>query len=190
LNETEALVLCDEAYQDFGGPTALPLLARSSRLVVLRTFSKALGLAGMRFGLALAHPEVAREITKGKLPYNVNLMTLTAARVALSNAPMLLARTRQVVSTRDRFVTRLRRVAGLTVFPSSANFVLFRSQRVPAKEIFRQLRDQYGILVRDVSDGPDLAECLRVSIGTEADMDAVIAALEQISGSDGSTHRD
>jgi histidinol-phosphate aminotransferase len=187
LNETQALVLCDEAYQDFGGPTALPLLARSSRLVVLRTFSKALGLAGMRFGLALAHPEVAREITKGKLPYNVNLMTLTAARVALSHAPMLLARTREVVFTRDRFVPRLRRVAGLTVYPSSANFVLFRSQRVPAKEIFRRLRDEHGILLRDVSDGPDLTQCLRVSIGTEADMDAVIAALEQISSTSGSS---
>jgi histidinol-phosphate aminotransferase len=181
LEETDALVLCDEAYQDFGGPTALPLLGRWGRLVVLRTFSKAFGLAGMRFGLALAHPQVAREIAKGKLPYNVNLVTLIAARVALSHAPMLVARIREVMSTRDRFVTRLQRVAGLTVYPSSANFVLFRSQRVPAKELFRRLRDEYGILVRDVSDGPHLAQCLRVSIGTDEDMDAVIGALEQMS---------
>ena len=83
LEETGALVVCDEAYQEFGGPTALPLLARSSRLVVLRTFSKALGMAGLRFGLALAHPAVAREIAKGKLPYNVNVVTLTAAAAAL-----------------------------------------------------------------------------------------------------------
>ena len=79
LGETAALVVCDEAYQDFGGPTALPLLRRSSRVVVLRTFSKAMGLAGLRFGLALAHPDVARELGKGKLPYNVNLITLAAA---------------------------------------------------------------------------------------------------------------
>jgi histidinol-phosphate aminotransferase len=89
LAETSALVVCDEAYQDFGGSTALGLLARSSRIVVLRTFSKALGLAGLRFGLCLAHPAVAREIAKGKLPYNVNLVTLAAARTALRHASML-----------------------------------------------------------------------------------------------------
>jgi histidinol-phosphate aminotransferase len=182
LDQTEALVVCDEAYQDFGGPSAVPLLSRSSRLVVLRTFSKALGLAGLRFGLALAHPAVAREIAKGKLPYNVNVLTLTAARVALAHAPMLIARTREVIATRDRFLARLRQVPGLTVYPTAANFVLIRSHRLPAKELFRRLREEHGILVRDVSDGPHLAECLRISIGTSEDMDAVIDALEQILG--------
>jgi histidinol-phosphate aminotransferase len=180
LDQTDALVVCDEAYQDFGGPSAIGLLARSSRLVVLRTFSKAFGLAGVRFGLALAHPEVAREIAKAKLPYNVNLLTLTAARVALSHAPMLAARAREVIATRERFLTRLRQLPGLTVFPTAANFVLIRSHGPPAKELFRRLRDEHGILVRDVSDGPGLADCLRISIGTEEDMDAVIEALERV----------
>ena len=101
-------MVCDEAYQDFGGPTAIPAPGASSRLVVLRTFSKAFGLAGLRFGLALAHPAVAREIAKGKLPYNVNLMTLAAARTALRHAPLLAARTREVIAVRDRFLARLR----------------------------------------------------------------------------------
>ena len=180
MAETGALVLCDEAYQDFGGPTAIPLLGRSSRLVVLRTFSKAMGLAGMRFGLALAHPDVAREIAKGKLPYNVNVMTLSAARTALSHAPMLIARTGEVVATRDRFLPRLGRIPGLVVYPTAANFVLVRSQEMAAKELFRRLRDEHGILVRDVSEGPDLAGCLRISIGTDEDMEAVIGALERI----------
>jgi histidinol-phosphate aminotransferase len=180
LAETRALVVCDEAYQDFGGPTALGLLARSSRLVVLRTFSKALGLAGLRFGLALAHPAVAREIAKGKLPYNVNLVTLAAARTALRHAPLLVERTREVIATRDRFVERLRGLSGLTVYPTAANFVLIRSHQLPAKEIFLQLYENYGILVRDVSASAELAECLRISIGTPEDMDEVIGALEQI----------
>ncbi len=180
LSRTEALVVCDEAYQDFGGPSALPLLAQSSRLVVLRTFSKALGLAGLRFGLALAHPAVAREIAKGKLPYNVNLMTLAAARTALDHAPVLAARTREIIQVRDRFVARLRDVPGITVYPTAANFVLLRSRRFPAKELFRRLRDEHGILIRDVSDAAQLAECLRISIGTSEDMDAVLVALEQI----------
>lgn len=180
LSATTALVLADEAYQDFGGPSAVGLLPRSSRLVVLRTFSKALGLAGLRFGLALAHPAVAREIAKGKLPYNVNVVTLAAARTALEHAPMLAARTREVIAIRDRFVARLATVPGLTVYPTAANFVLMRCARPPAKDLFRRLLDDYGILVRDVSDSPQLSECLRISIGTSEDMDAVIHALEEI----------
>jgi histidinol-phosphate aminotransferase len=180
LARTDALLVCDEAYQEFGGPSSLGLLGQSSRIVILRTFSKALGLAGLRFGLALAHPAVAREIAKGKLPYNVNLMTLAAARTALRHAPVLAARTREIIATRDRFVQRLRGMSGLTVFPTAANFVLIRSASPPAPELFRRLYDQYGILVRDVSGSPELADCLRISIGTAEDMDAVIEALEQI----------
>jgi len=180
LTETDALVVCDEAYQDFGGPSAIPLLSQSSRLVVLRTFSKALGLAGLRFGLALSHPLMARQIAKGKLPYNVNLITLAAARVALSHGAALQAHTREVVEVRERFSEQLRRIPGLTAYPSAANFILVRSLRIPARELFRRLYEEYGILVRDVSSAPELAECLRISIGTAEDMDAVAAALEQI----------
>jgi len=180
LSETGALVLCDEAYQDFGGPTAIPLLRRTSRIVVLRTFSKAMGMAGLRFGLALAHPDVAGELAKGKLPYNVNLVTLAAADVALEHADLFASRTRQVIETRDRFLPRLARIPGLDVAPTSANFVLIRCRARPAAEVFRRLYDEHGILVRDVSGGAGLAECLRISIGTEEDMEAVLAALRQI----------
>jgi histidinol-phosphate aminotransferase len=180
LEKTEALVVCDEAYQDFGGPTALHLLAHSSRIVVLRTFSKAMGLAGLRFGLALAHPAVAREIAKGKLPYNVNTITLAAARVALRHASTLTARTREVIAIRERFLARLRHVRGVSAYPTAANFVLIRCEALPATEIFHRLYQEYGILVRDVSGSPELAECLRISIGTDEDMDAVSDALEQI----------
>ena len=178
--ETEALIVCDEAYQDFGGTSAVPLLSQSSRLVVLRTFSKALGLAGLRFGLALAHPAVAQEISKGKLPYNVNLVTLAAARAVLRHAPILANRARQVIETRDRFLARLAHIPGLTVYPTSANFVLLRCNGLPAKELFRRMLEDYGILIRDVSDSAQLTECVRISIGTDEDMDAVITALQEI----------
>jgi histidinol-phosphate aminotransferase len=180
LAETGALVVCDEAYQDFGGPTALPLLRRSARLVVLRTFSKAMGMAGLRFGLALAHPEVARELAKGKLPYNVNLITLAAAEVALDHAEQLAARTREIAETRDRFLPRLAAISGIESFPTAANFVLIRCRARPASEVFRRLYEEHGILVRDVSASAELAECLRISIGTEEDMEAVLDALSEI----------
>jgi histidinol-phosphate aminotransferase len=180
--ETCAMVVCDEAYQEFGGPTAVPLLRKTARLIVLRTFSKAMGMAGLRFGVALAHPEVAREIAKGKLPYNVNQVTLAAASVALDHAPLLAARTQAIVETRDRFLPRLRHIPGLTVYPTGANFVLVRSRALPARELFRRLVEEHGILVRDVSGAAELAECLRISIGTPEDMDAVLVALQEILG--------
>jgi histidinol-phosphate aminotransferase len=180
LAETDALILCDEAYQDFGGPSALPQLAQSSRVVVLRTFSKAFGLAGLRFGFGLAHPAVAAEIAKGKLPYNVNLITLAAARVALRHAATLASRVDEVIAVRERFLAELRRLPGLAVYPTAANFVLIRCLALPAREIFQRLHQRYGILVRDVSGAPELAECLRISIGTAEDMDAVMTALGEI----------
>ena len=182
LNETGALVVCDEAYQEFGGPTAVPLLADTSRLVVLRTFSKAFGMAGLRFGVALAHPAIAREIAKGKLPYNVNLVTLAAAAAALRHEPVLAGRVREIVATRDRFVRRIAALPGLTVFPSSANFVLIRCSGTPARVVFTRLYEEHGILVRDVSSAPELGECLRISVGTPEDMEAVAGALEGILG--------
>jgi histidinol-phosphate aminotransferase len=180
LEETGALVVCDEAYQEFGGPTALPLLRTSSRLVVLRTFSKALGLAGLRFGLALAHPAVAREIAKAKLPYNVNVVTLAAAAAALRHGEALAERTRALVEQRERLAFRLSGLPALEVFPSAANFMLIRCRRHPAREVFRRLLDEHGILVRDVSGTSELAQCLRISVGTAEDVDAVGDALAAI----------
>jgi histidinol-phosphate aminotransferase len=184
LNETGALVVCDEAYQEFGGPTALPLLADSSRIVVLRTFSKALGMAGLRFGLALTHPAVARELAKGKLPYNVNVVTLAAAAAALRHHDALAERVRLIVAQRDRLVDRLSALPALAVYPSAANFVLIRCLRHAVREVFRRLLDEHGILVRDVSGASELAQCLRISVGTEEDVDAVVEAMTAIVGSD------
>ncbi len=180
LEATDGFVLVDEAYVEFGGESAVPLLAHHPRLLVLRTFSKALGLAGLRFGALLAHPAVAREITKAKLPYNVNLVTLEAAATALAHAPLMHERVARTVAERERTMAALRHLPGLEVFDSAANFFLVRSRQLPATALFRRLLDEFGILVRDVSAGAGLEECLRISIGTTADMDAVIAAFDTI----------
>jgi len=180
LERTESLLLCDEAYQDFGGPTALTLLRQSPRIVVLRTLSKAMGMAGLRFGYALAHPDVAREIAKAKLPYNVNAITLAAAEVMLKHSAEFAARAKAIAQERDRFLGLLGSIAGLHPFPSKANFVLVRCDRVPARTVFRRLVEEHGILVRDVSSGAGLAECLRISVGTAEDTAAVVTALSTI----------
>lgn len=180
LDETEALILVDEAYQDFGGPTAVPLLADEPRLVVLRTFSKAMALAGLRFGYALAHPAIAAEIAKAKLPYNVNHITLAAAHVVLDQAAVFAERVAAIRAQAQRLARALRDICGLRAFPTAANFVLIRCETVPAATVFRRLVDEYGILVRDVSAGAGLAECLRITAGDAADVDAVLAALAAI----------
>lgn len=182
LTETGALVVVDEAYQDFGGPTAVPLLRHHARLVVLRTFSKAMALAGLRFGYALAHPAVAAQIAKAKLPYNVNQITLAAAHVVLDYAALFAARVSAIRDERRRLEAGLRTIPGIEVFPSEANFVLIRCDALPAATAFQRLVDEWGILVRDVSAGPGLAECLRITAGEPADVDAVVEALRTIFG--------
>jgi histidinol-phosphate aminotransferase len=185
LAETSALIVVDEAYQAFGGPTAVPLLAEHPRLVVLRTFSKALAFAGLRFGYALAHPAVAREIAKAKLPYNVNSMTLAAAEAVLDAADVFEQYQSRIRAARDRLFAGLSGLAGLRAFPSAANFVLIRCEARPAAEVFRRLIEEHGILVRDVSGGAGLEGCLRITAGTTEDVDAVLAGLRAILGKDG-----
>jgi histidinol-phosphate aminotransferase len=180
IEETDALLLCDEAYQDFGGASAIPMLRESARVLVFRTFSKAVGLAGLRFGYALAHPALAGEIAKAMLPYNVNLVTLAAAEVVLDHESVFTERVQEIVRERRRFVTGLQGIGGITVFPGEANFVLVRFETRPGTEVFHALRDEYGILVRDVSAAPGLDRCLRISIGTREDMDAALAALNAL----------
>jgi histidinol-phosphate aminotransferase len=150
--------------------------------VVLRTFSKSMALAGLRFGYALAHPAVAAQIAKAKLPYNVNQITLAAAHVVLDHAADFAARVAAIRAQRDRLVAGLGTFRGLRVFPSAANFALIRCEALPAATVFRRLVDGHGILVRDVSAGAGLTECLRITVGDAADVDAVIAALTAIFG--------
>ncbi|OLD04393.1 MAG: histidinol-phosphate transaminase [Gemmatimonadetes bacterium 13_1_40CM_3_69_22] len=180
LAETGALILLDEAYQDFGGPTAVPLLRDQPRLIVLRTFSKAMSLAGLRFGYALAHPAVAAEIAKAKLPYNVGRVTLAAARAALDAADGLAERTRAVRRSRDLLARRLSGIPGLRAFPSAANFVLIRCEARPAADVFHRLVREHGILVRDVSGAPGLDGCLRITAGTDEDVEEVARALQAV----------
>jgi histidinol-phosphate aminotransferase len=147
---------------------------------VLRTFSKALGMAGLRFGVGLAHPAVAREIAKAKLPYNVNLFTLTAAEVALEHMDVRQDLVSRIIATRDRTFPRLGALPGITVYPSAGNFFLVRFHTLAPREVYRRLLEDHDILVRDVSGVAGLEQCLRISVGTDGDMVAVEGALKEI----------
>jgi histidinol-phosphate aminotransferase len=177
LKNAKGLVLVDEAYHEFSGQTALPLLSDYRNLVVLRTFSKAMAMAGLRFGYMMAHPEIARQVNKSKLPYNVNIFTLAAAEIVIERRSVLNRGIADLIQERDRVFAELQKRPAVRAFPSKANFILMKTAK-PAHDLFDALYKQ-GVLVRDVSSYPLLERCLRVSIGTPEENNRFLAALDQ-----------
>lgn len=175
----DALVVVDEAYTHYAGQTFLPKLGQYPNLVVLRTLSK-IGLAGIRLGILVASPALVEEINKVRLPYNVNALSQAAARVVLGHPDVVKSHASAIVRERDRVLSRLREVPGLTVYPSQANFVLIRTAR-PGDEVYRGLLER-GILVRNFSRAPHLAHCLRVTIGMPEENEAFLSALTAVLG--------
>ncbi len=170
---SRALVVVDEAYVEFGGPSAVGLLDELDRLVVARTFSKAFRLAGLRLGYLLGPSWVVDDVRRVRLPYHLDAITQVAGEVALEQEAEFLEHRRRVAAERDRVAERLADLDGVTVWPSAANFLLFRTDR---DDLFERLLDR-GVLVRDFSDAPRLDGCLRVTIGTPRENDAFLAAL-------------
>jgi histidinol-phosphate aminotransferase len=183
-DHTDALVLLDQAYVEFGGFDAIPLLDGRPRLVVLRTFSKAMSLAGLRAGYMLAHPALAAEVHKAKLPYNINFFTEVAAAEVLTGRALLADNVARIREERDRLLREMRRIPGIRVYDSAANFVLFRvdAPGITHAMLFDRLLKEHGILVRDVSKYVMLERCLRVNAGTPEETAAFLDALRAIMG--------
>lgn len=170
-----ALVVLDEAYIEFGGESAVSLLDELPRLVICRTFSKAWRLAGLRLGYLLAHEWVIDDLRKVRLPYHLDALTQAAGLVALELADEVTSHIAELSAERDRLHDALHAIDGVHVWPSAANFLLFRTA-VP--DLFDRLLEQ-GVLVRDFSDKPRCEGCLRVSVGTPAENDAFLKALRE-----------
>jgi histidinol-phosphate aminotransferase len=177
LKATRGLVFLDEAYHEFSGQTALNLLPAHSNLIVLRTFSKAMSMAGLRFGYLMAHPEIAKEIHKAKLPYNVNVFTLAAAELVLERPAVMREAIQTLVAERQRVLAEVRKRPGVEAFDSCANFFLIRTAK-NARALFDSLYDQ-GVLVRDVSSYPMLERVLRVSVGKPEENNRFLHALDR-----------
>jgi histidinol-phosphate aminotransferase len=183
-DRTDALVLLDQAYVEFGGFDGIPLLEGRPRLVVLRTFSKAMAMAGLRAGYLLAHPGLAAEVHKAKLPYNINFFTEVAAAEVLRGRALLAPNVDRIRAERDRLLAEMRSIPGIHTFDSAANFVLFRVEApsLTHTAVFDRLLEEHGILVRDVSRYPMLERCLRVNAGTHDETGAFLGALRAIMG--------
>ncbi len=178
LTALEAPLLLDNAYGEFCRHDYRPLLRRHSNLIVFRTLSKAWSLGGIRLGYLLADPELVAELIKVKLPYNVGHAAAVIGEVALEHADRLLPRIAVVRARREQWAAMLREF-GFEVFDSEANFLLARH---PLCIGIREALAGRGILVRDVSGYPGLADCMRIGIGGGAALRAARRALAGMGG--------
>ncbi|MEM1271392.1 MAG: histidinol-phosphate transaminase [Bacteroidota bacterium] len=177
VEAAEGFVLVDEAYVEFlKEPSAATLIERHPNVLVLRTFSKAAALAGVRIGYLLGHPEVIAEMMRARLPFLINRFTEAAALHVLDHDDVVQDTVRRMEAGRDELMTILRSLPGVEPVESSANFIIFRTPQ-PAARIVRVLADA-GILVRNVSGYPGLEGYVRVSVGTPAENRAFVDALE------------
>jgi histidinol-phosphate aminotransferase len=173
----EGVLVVDEAYVDFAPATAIGLVGRRRNVVVLRTLSKSYSLAGLRVGLAFGDPDLLRGLRTVKDSYNLNRLSQVAAVAALRDQETVRANVARVVRTRERLVEALRAL-GYAVPTSQANFVLGRRPGVDQAPVAAALATR-GILVRHFTSH-DLGDALRISIGTDDEIDAFLAVLRDL----------
>lgn len=177
LELAPGLVVVDEAYGQFAPWSALELVDDDRPLVVTRTYSKTWSMAAARLGYLVGPRSLVAQLDQVVLPYHLDSVKQAAGRLALSFDDAMRSRVSALVEERGRLVARLTELP-VTVWPSAANFVLFRPDGRDGAEVWRALLDR-SVLVRDCSSWPRLEGCLRVTIGTPAEDDAFLAALEE-----------
>ena len=177
VRAADGFVVVDEAYVEFNPEgSALRLVQDHPNVIVLRTFSKAYGLAGLRIGYLIAHPTVAHEIMKARLPFMVDRLAEITALKLIERPGLLQDRVETMRAARRDLAKALRAMDGVDVVPSHANFVLFRTDW-PASALQAALADR-GVLIRDMSGYDALAHHVRVNAGTPSENKAFLAALE------------
>ena len=174
-----ALVVLDEAYVEFGGTSRVRWVTQYANLIVLRTFSKWAGLAGLRVGYGAFPLELSQHLWKIKQPYNVNVAGQIAARVSLADREYLLQNVSRLIVQREQLVHTLDQFDWLEPYPGQANFILCRIIGRQAREVKHNLAEQ-GVLVR-YYDSPGLSDHLRISIGTPTQMARLEEALKIVS---------
>jgi histidinol-phosphate aminotransferase len=178
--ETGVPVVVDEAYYEFSGETVMPLTGQYKNLMVLRSFSKWAGLAGLRVGYGVFPPRIARYLLAIKIPHNVSVAAEIAVRESLADLAYLQGRVKDIINERGRLYGELKKFSWLKPYPSQANFIYCELLRGSAGELYRQLQRK-GILVR-YFDNPLLANGIRISVGKPEHTDALIAALRELKG--------
>lgn len=174
------VVVVDEAYVDFGGESAIPLIKKYNNLLVAQTFSKSRSMAGARLGFGVGSKELIADLNMIKYstnPYNINSMTMAAGIGTLEDEEYTRANCEEIIKNREYTVRELEKL-GFSMTDSSANFIFAKHERVDGGEIYRELRAR-GVLVRHF-ESPRIAQYNRITVGSREQMDALIAALTEI----------
>jgi histidinol-phosphate aminotransferase len=175
INAAPGLVVIDEAYYAFASDSFIPHLAAHPNLLVMRTYSK-LGMAGLRLGFLAGSAVWLAQLEKLRLPYNVGVLPQLVATKLLDNHEVLLAQAAQIKQDRLKLFEQLKKIAGVRVYPSEANFLLFRVEYATA--VFTGLK-QRGVLIKNLNGGHAfLSDCLRVTVGTPEQNEFFVDALE------------
>lgn len=179
IEAAPGVVVVDEAYAAFSSRSYADALERYPNLLLLRTVSK-MGLAGLRLGLLAGHPDWIEQIEKCRLPYNINVLTQVSAEFALEHRAVLEAQTARIRSDREHLRGRLEDMPGLKVWPSEANFLTFRVARGRAGAVADGLK-RAGVLIKNLDGGhAQLADCLRVTVGSPEENEAFLTALQPL----------
>ncbi len=172
------LLVVDEAYAQFADWSALTMIDEALPIVVTRTFSKTWSMAASRLGYLVGPSWLVAELDKVALPYHLDACKQIAGRLALQFTEEMDARVEQIVAERERIAAALTTLP-VDVFPSGANFILFRPCKKSGRRVWQELVDR-SILIRDCSGWPRLANCLRVTVGTADENDQFLAAMTEI----------
>ncbi len=175
LAQVPGLLVVDEAYGQFAQWSAIGLIDDDTPLVVTRTFSKTWSMAGSRLGYLIGPTWLVAELDKVVLPYHLDAAKQIAGRLALTFVDEMEERVQLIVGERERLGAAMQSMP-LDVFPSGANFILFRPQRMAGRDVWQTLLD-HSVLIRDCSGWPRLTDCLRVTVGTPAENDLFLSAL-------------
>jgi histidinol-phosphate aminotransferase len=175
IQAAPGLVVVDEAYYAFASDSFIPHLAICGNLLVMRTFSK-LGMAGLRLGFLAGSSSWLSQLEKLRLPYNVGVLPQLVAAKLLEHHDVLLEQAELVKAERASLLATLKTIDGVHVYPSQANFILFRVAK--ATQIFEGLK-RHGVLIKNLDGGhPALADCLRVTVGTTVENEQFVSALK------------
>jgi histidinol-phosphate aminotransferase len=170
-------LLVDEAYVDFAEFNCVDLVAKNDKILVSRTLSKSYGLAGLRFGYLVGQPQVINELIKVKDSYNCDSLSIAAATAAINDEAWLAENRRKIVATRGRLVNGLQDL-GFEVIPSQANFVWCNHGKQAPKTLYERLKSAQ-VLVRYMNY-PGWSEGLRVSVGTDEQIEALLGLLKSM----------
>lgn len=177
IKESPSLVLVDEAYIEFSKQkSAVSLIDKYPNVMVLRTFSKAFSLAGLRIGFAITNPELKQEIIKPKIPFASSHLAEITLKHVLGNYSLIQEGIDAILAERSRVQDALQTIQGVVVFESDANFLIARFN--DAKSVFEALKSE-GILVRDVSSYPLMENCLRINIGSPEENNALLVGINK-----------